>query len=56
MKVRLETMGKLHCGIFLIAIALSISAFIAVSANYKNMLIYDHGDTFTCNLDKADSN
>ena len=48
MKVRLETMGKLHCCIFLVVLLAIIAAFFGVSTQIEKMLIYDEGETLNC--------
>lgn len=49
MKVRLETMSKCHCLVFLLLLFTSIAMFFVASfTNVKSMLIYDEGQDITC--------
>jgi hypothetical protein len=55
MKVRLETMTKCHCLVFLIVLVALIIVVFGASFKTSFMLIYNTGDSFMCSTDKVDN-
>ena len=48
MKVRLETMSKLHCTLFILVLLTAIVIIFGASFKAQYMLIYNTGDSYIC--------
>ena len=51
MKIRLETMSKLHCFAFVSVFAVTLIVIFGASFKAAEMLIYNTGDSYTCAQD-----